>query len=94
MSALLVLFVGAVIVTAGIMTVTRRNPIHAALSMLVALAGLAGLFLSLNAPFLAAMQVLLYGGAIMVLFVFIIMLLTLRDDELGRSRRPRHGCWA
>lgn len=83
MSALLVLLVGAVIVTAGIVTVTRRNPIHAALSMLIALGGLAGLFLSLHAPFLAAMQLLLYGGAIMVLFVFIIMLLTLRDDELG-----------
>jgi len=88
-SALLVLLVGAVIVTAGIVTVTRRNPIHAALSMLVALGGVGGLFLAFHATFLAAMQVLLYGGAIMVLFVFIIMLLTLRDEELGPEPPPR-----
>ena len=83
MSAFLVLLFGAVVVVAGLFTVTRRNPIHAALCMLVALAGVAGLMLGLQAHFLAAMQVLLYGGAIMVLFVFVIMLLTLKDDELG-----------
>ncbi len=83
MPTFLVLLVGALIVVAGATTVTRKNPVHAALAMLVALAGVAGLFLGLHAPFLAAMQVLLYGGAIMVLFVFIIMLLTLREEEMG-----------
>ncbi|MGE0706484.1 MAG: NADH-quinone oxidoreductase subunit J [Planctomycetota bacterium] len=83
MSAILVLLVGAVIVVAALVTVTQRNPIHAALAMLVALAGVGGLMIGLKSHFLAAMQVLLYGGAIMVLFVFVIMLLTLREEELG-----------
>ncbi|MBL4845146.1 MAG: NADH-quinone oxidoreductase subunit J [Planctomycetes bacterium] len=83
MSTFLVLLVGALIVVAALMTVTQRNPIHAALSMLIALGGVGALMIGLKAHFLAAMQVLLYGGAIMVLFVFVIMLLTLREDELG-----------
>jgi NADH-quinone oxidoreductase subunit J len=82
-TSFLTLLVGALIVAAGLVTVTRRNPIHAALSMLVALGGIGLLFLGLRSPFLAAMQVLLYGGAIMVLFTFVIMLLTLHDDEMG-----------
>lgn len=83
MSSMLVLLAGAIIVASGILTVTRRNPIHAALSMLIALGGVAVLMLGLHATFLAAMQVLLYGGAIMVLFTFVIMLLTLREEEMG-----------
>jgi NADH-quinone oxidoreductase subunit J len=81
--AFFVLLVGAVIVVAGLVTVTRRNPIHAALSMLIALGGVGALMVGLKSHFLAAMQILLYGGAIMVLFVFVIMLLTLREEELG-----------
>jgi NADH-quinone oxidoreductase subunit J len=81
--AILVLLLGAVMVCAGVFTVTRRNPIHAALSMLVALSGAAVLMLAMHSPFLAAMQILLYAGAIMVLFVFVIMLLTLKDEEMG-----------
>lgn len=88
MSTFLVLLVGAVIVLAALATVTQRNPIHAALSMLVALAGVGALMIGLKAHFLAAMQVLLYGGAIMVLFVFVIMLLTLREEELGPEPPP------
>src|SRR5688572_22462022 len=80
---MLILLAGAVVVVAAILTVTRKNPIHAALSMLVALGGVAVLMLALHATFLAAMQVLLYGGAIMVLFTFVVMLLTLREDEMG-----------
>lgn len=83
MSTMLVLLAGAVVVAAALLTVTRKNPIHAALSMLVALCGVALLMLGLHATFLAAMQILLYGGAIMVLFTFVIMLLTLREDEMG-----------
>ena len=83
MSSILVLVIGALTVVAALVTVTQKNPIYAALSMLVALGGVAALMLGLRSPFLAAMQVLLYGGAIMVLFVFVIMLLTLRRDEMG-----------
>jgi NADH-quinone oxidoreductase subunit J len=80
---MLVLLAGLVVVAAALLTVTRRNPIHAALAMLVALGGVALLMLGLHSTFLAAMQVLLYGGAIMVLFTFVIMLLTLREEEMG-----------
>lgn len=83
MTSLLTILAGGVIVVAALLTVTRRNPIHAALSMLVALGGVGALMLGLHATFLAAMQVLLYGGAIMVLFTFVIMLLTLREEEMG-----------
>ena len=83
MEAIFVWLIGIVIVLAGAATVLQRNPIHAALSMLVALGGTAVLMAGLKAHFLATMQVLLYGGAIMVLFVFVIMLLTLKEEELG-----------
>lgn len=88
MSTFLVLLVGAVIVLAALATVTQRNPIYAALSMLVALGGVGALMIGLKSHFLAAMQVLLYGGAIMVLFVFVIMLLSLREEELGPEPPP------
>lgn len=88
MSTFLVLLVGAVIVLAAFATVTQRNPIHAALCMLVALGGVGALMIGLKAHFLAAMQVLLYGGAIMILFVFVIMLLSLREEELGPEPPP------
>ena len=78
-----VILVGALIVIAALMTVTRRNPSHAALCMVVALGGVAVLMVGLRSPFLAAMQILLYGGAIMVLFTFVIMLLTLKEEEMG-----------
>jgi NADH-quinone oxidoreductase subunit J len=82
-TSLLTMLAGGVVVLAALITVTRKNPIHAALSMLIALGGVAALMLGLHATFLAAMQVLLYGGAIMVLFTFVIMLLTLREEEMG-----------
>jgi NADH-quinone oxidoreductase subunit J len=63
-----------------------RNPIHAALALVSTLFFLAGLFVMLSATFLAAMQILVYAGAIMVLFIFVIMLLNLRSNELGEAR--------
>jgi len=63
-----------------------RNPVHAALALVSALFFIAGLFVMLSATFLAAMQILVYAGAIMVLFIFVIMLLNLRSSELGEAR--------
>jgi NADH-quinone oxidoreductase subunit J len=65
--------------------VTARSPLRGALSLVVCLCGLAVLFVLLEASFLAAMQVMVYAGAIMVLFVFVIMLLNLGTDG---TRRP------
>jgi NADH-quinone oxidoreductase subunit J len=72
-----------VTVAAGALVVTLRNPVHSAISMLVAFLGLAVLYLKLAAPFLAALHVLVYTGAILVLFLFVIMLLNLKPEELG-----------
>ena len=63
-----------------------RNPVHAALALVSTLFFLAGLFVMLAATFVAAMQILVYAGAIMVLFIFVIMLLNLGRDELGDAR--------
>ena len=68
-------------VTGGILLVCFRNPVSSALSMVLSFIGLAGLFIGLNAYFVGIVQVLVYAGAIMVLFIFIIMLLDLNDEK-------------
>jgi NADH-quinone oxidoreductase subunit J len=73
----------ALTVGAGLLVVTQRNPIYSAISMLVCFLGLAVIYLRLLAPFLAAIHVLVYTGAILVLFLFVIMLLNLKPEELG-----------
>jgi NADH-quinone oxidoreductase subunit J len=72
--ALLTLIFGAAVVV-------NRNPVASALSLVVSFLGLAALFMSLNAYFIGIIQVLVYAGAVMVLFLFIIMLLNLRAEE-------------
>ncbi len=70
--------------TFGVAVVINRNPIASALSLVVSFFGLAALFLSLDAYFLAVIQVLVYAGAVMVLFLFIIMLFDLRAEKLRK----------
>ncbi|MEE8134450.1 MAG: NADH-quinone oxidoreductase subunit J [Gemmatimonadales bacterium] len=75
-------------VMSALLCVTRRSPLSSALWLVVTLFGLAGLFVLLDAQFIAAMQVIVYAGAIMVLFLLVIMLLHLSRDQppdmLGR----------
>ncbi len=66
---------GAFIVAATALAVTRRDPIHAVIYLVVSFLGSALLFYLLGAPFLAAIQVIIYAGAIMVLFLFVVMML-------------------
>lgn len=68
-------------VTGGVLLVGFRNPVSSALAMVLSFVGLAGLFIGLNAYFVGIVQVLVYAGAIMVLFIFIIMLLDLNDEK-------------
>ena len=68
----------------GVAVVINRNPVASALSLVVSFLGLAALFVSLDAYFIGIIQVLVYAGAVMVLFLFIIMLLDLRAEE-GRQ---------
>jgi len=64
----------------AIAVITRRNAVHAALSLIGTLVSLAGLYLMLYAPFVAAVQIVLYAGGIMVLFLFVIMLVNLDQN--------------
>jgi NADH-quinone oxidoreductase subunit J len=68
----------------GAAVIINRNPVASALSLVVSFLGLAVLFMSLDAYFIGIIQVLVYAGAIMVLFLFIIMLLDLRAEELRK----------
>ncbi len=67
-------------IVSAIAVITRRNPVHAALSLIVTLLSLAGLYLMLYAPFVAGVQIVLYAGGIMVLFLFVIMLVNLEKN--------------
>src|SRR6187549_3681305 len=68
----------------GAAVVINRNPIASALSLVVCFLGLSALFMSLDAFFIGIIQVLVYAGAVMVLFLFIIMLLDIRAEERRR----------
>jgi NADH-quinone oxidoreductase subunit J len=70
-------------ILSGISVVTRRNPIASAVSLVVCFFFLSALYVLLDAHFVAVTQVLVYAGAIMVLFIFVIMVLNLRDDDDG-----------
>jgi NADH-quinone oxidoreductase subunit J len=79
---LVVFFVLAVLAVLGaISLILQRHPIHSALSLIVVMVALAGLYLLMGAEFVAAVQIIVYGGAIMVLFVFVIMLLNAGVEE-------------
>jgi NADH-quinone oxidoreductase subunit J len=74
-----------IILGGAVLTITRRNAVHSAIWLVFTLIGVAGLYLHLHAEFLAAVQVLLYIGGIMVLFLFVIMLVNL--DEAAKQRQ-------
>src|SRR5574337_1271509 len=78
---------GAISILATIMVITRLNVVHALLYLIVSLLAVSVVFYTLGAPFLAALEVIIYAGAIMVLFVFVVMLLNLgeRATELERT---------
>jgi NADH-quinone oxidoreductase subunit J len=78
---LLFLVCGAVAVAGAILLIAAREPIHSALALILVMVALAVLYLLLGAPFIAAVQVIVYASAIMVLFVFVIMLLNARAEE-------------
>jgi NADH-quinone oxidoreductase subunit J len=75
----------------GVLTVTRRSAVHSAIFLIVSLTGAAGLYLLLHAEFLFAVQIVLYVGGIMVLFLFVIMLVNL--DQAARERQFNGQRW-
>jgi NADH-quinone oxidoreductase subunit J len=86
METLLFWLLAVVALTAAVSMIIQRNPVHSALFLIITLLSLAGLFLLLRAHFLAVIQVIVYAGAIMVLFLFVIMLLDIRRTESTPSR--------
>lgn len=87
---LLFLFIAALSVGTAIATITRRNPVAAAMFLVLHFASLAALFLFLSAQVLAVLQILVYAGAIMVLILFVIMLLNLgHEEQLAERVQPR-----
>jgi NADH-quinone oxidoreductase subunit J len=83
-----------VAVLATVMVITRLNAVHALLYLIVSLLSVALIFFRLGAPFIAALEVIIYAGAIMVLFVFVIMMLNLGPRSTEReSSWLRPGVW-
>ena len=69
----------------GLLVITRRNAVHSALALIVTLLSVAGLYLMLYAPFVAGVQIIVYAGGIMVLFLFVIMLVNI--DRSSKERQ-------
>jgi NADH-quinone oxidoreductase subunit J len=84
-TAVFVVF-GLAALLSAVVVVTHRNPVYSTMSLVVTLVSTAVLFVLLGSPFLAALQVLLYTGAILVLFLFVIMLLNIGRERAGSGR--------
>ena len=84
MSAFLFYLFAFLMLVFGAAVILNRNPIASALSLVICFMGLSALFMSLDAFFIGIIQVLVYAGAVMVLFLFIIMLLDLRAEKLRK----------
>jgi len=94
MEALIFYPLAAVMVISSLMVILRKNPVHSALFLILTFFCLAGIFLQLNAQFIAAIQVIVYAGAIMVLFLFVIMLLNVEREASGGNGRGLQKFWA
>jgi NADH-quinone oxidoreductase subunit J len=81
MDAIFFWIFAAVMVIASILVVGQRNPMYSVLLLIVSFGALSGLYVILNAPFVAAIQIIIYAGAIMVLFLFVVMLLNVPTED-------------
>ena len=86
MEAILFYVFAVGVLISGVQVILRRNPIYGALSLVGTFFFLAGIYVLLAAHLIAILQVIVYAGAVMVLFVFVIMLLNLKEEELGEQR--------
>ncbi len=87
METLIFLIFAALAVASSLVVVAHRSPVYATMSLVVTLFSVAVLFVLLGAPFLGALQILIYAGAIVVLFLFVIMLLNLQKASAEADRR-------
>ncbi|MBB1201674.1 NADH-quinone oxidoreductase subunit J [Enterobacteriaceae bacterium 89] len=78
---------GLVAILATLRVITHTNPVHALLYLIISLLAIAGVFFSLGAYFAGALEIIVYAGAIMVLFVFVVMMLNLGGSEIEQERQ-------
>lgn len=84
----------AVAIFATLMMLTRLNAVHALLYLIISLLAVAIVFFTIGAPFMAALEVIIYAGAIMVLFIFVVMLLNIGKRQVEQERSwQRPGMW-
>src|SRR5580765_4458712 len=86
MSAILFILFASLAIGSAIAMVSQRNPLYSAISLIGVFIALAAIYVTLAAPFIAAVQVIVYAGAIMVLVIFVIMLLNVEHEEPRRKR--------
>jgi NADH-quinone oxidoreductase subunit J len=78
---------GAVAIAASLLVIAQRNPIYSVLLLIASFGALSGLYVLLDAPFVAVIQIIVYAGAIMVLFLFVVMLLNAPHEETEYDER-------
>jgi NADH-quinone oxidoreductase subunit J len=86
MSHLFFAYFAGMIIAASTLVVALKNPVYSALCLLVMLFHVAGLFITLHAEFLAAVQIIVYAGAILVLYLFVVMILNVKQDDRYHSQ--------
>lgn len=92
LNQLIFAYFAAVILFSAVLMITRRNPVHSVMFMLLLFFHIAGVFVLLNAEFLAAVQLIVYAGAILILYLFVVMLLSI-DQERRSARANRFWPW-
>jgi NADH-quinone oxidoreductase subunit J len=85
-------YFAAVVLFSAVMMITRKNPVHSVMYMLLLFFHIAGVFVLLNAEFLAAVQLIVYAGAILILYLFVVMLLSV-DRETQAARANKYWPW-
>ena len=80
-------FFGALAIVASLLVIAQRNPVYSVLLLILSFGALSGLYVLLDAPFVAAIQIIVYAGAIMVLFLFVVMLLNAPHEETDYDER-------
>jgi NADH-quinone oxidoreductase subunit J len=92
MNKIIFLYFALVIIVSALLTITRRNPVHSIMFMLLLFFHIAGVFVLLHAEFIAAVQLIVYAGAILILYLFVVMLLNV-DKESSAARANRFWPW-
>ena len=89
MDAILFWILATGAVTASVLVIGQRNPMYSVLLLIASFGALSGLYILLGSPFVAVIQIIIYAGAIMVLFLFVVMLLNVPTEEMPTGRQAR-----